>query len=47
MKGGQQVTTSIRTTERVSEDKLMMTDRYIAPDGKILMEGKAEAVRKK
>jgi len=46
-KGGQQVTTSIRTTERVSEDKLMMTDKYIAPDGKVLMEGKAEAVRKK
>ena len=47
MKGGQQVTTSIRTTERVGKDKLMMTDKYIAPDGKVLMEGKAEAVRKK
>ena len=47
MKGGQQVTASIRTTERLSEDKLMMTDKYVAPDGKVLMEGKAEAIRKK
>lgn len=46
-KQGQQETTSIRTTERVGEDKLMMTDKYIAPNGKVLMEGKAEATRKK
>jgi len=46
-KGGQQEITSIRTTERVSENKLMMTDKYIAPDGKVLMEGKVQAIRKK
>lgn len=46
-KGGRQAATSIRTTERISEDKLMMTDQYLAPNGTVWMEGTIEAVRKK
>jgi hypothetical protein len=46
-KCGQREATSIRTTEKVSEDKLKMTDKYLAPDGTILIEGTAEAIRKK
>ena len=39
--------TSVRTTERISDDKLVMTEKYIAPDGSVWMEGSAEALRKK
>lgn len=46
-KRGQREITSIRTTERIGEDKLMMTDKYLGPDGEVMMEGKAEATRKK
>ena len=44
---GQREATSIRTTEKISENKLLMTDRYVDPDGTTLMEGTAEATRKK
>lgn len=39
--------TSVRTTERISDDKLVMTEKYIAPDGSVWMEGSTEALRKK
>jgi hypothetical protein len=39
--------TSVRTTERISDDKIVMTEKYIAPDGSVWMEGSAEALRKK
>jgi hypothetical protein len=38
---------SVRAIERVSDDKLVMTEKYIAPDGSVWMEGSAEAIRKK
>jgi len=38
--------TSIRITEKVSDDKLIMTEKYILPDGSIL-EDKGEMTRKK
>jgi len=44
-KKGQQETTSIRTTERINENRLIMTDRYLKPDGSIWMEGTLEATR--
>ena len=46
-KGGQQEATSIRTTEKIAEDKLIMTDRYLTPDGSTWMEGTLEATRRK
>lgn len=39
--------TSVRTIERINDDKLVMTDKFVAPDGSVWMEGKAEAIRKK
>ncbi|MHC4088447.1 MAG: hypothetical protein ACYSWZ_22585 [Planctomycetota bacterium] len=39
--------TSVRTIERINDDKLIMTDKFVAPDGSVWMEGKAEAIRKK
>jgi hypothetical protein len=38
--------TSVRTTERVSEDKLVVTEKYTLPDGGT-MEDRAQMVRKK
>jgi hypothetical protein len=46
-KCGEQETTSIRTTEKANEDKLLITDKYLTPDGKIWMEEKIEASRRK
>jgi hypothetical protein len=46
-KCGRREATSIRTTVKVSEDKLLMTDKYLATDGTTMIEGTAEAIRKK
>jgi len=45
-KCGRREATSIRTTVKVSEDKLLMTDKYLATDGTTMIEGTAEAIRK-
>ena len=43
---GQGGASSIRITEKISDDKFIMTEKYILPDGST-MEGKVEMTRKK
>jgi hypothetical protein len=43
---GQGGASSVRITERVSDDKLIITEKYTLPDGSI-MEDKGEMTRKK